>query len=67
MLGQKIPSSARGHKLDKAHTRTSGASAGLHIEGDVAPESRKARQENNPVLSKIRSSTGTLPKHLVEP
>ena len=46
------PLISQGHKLDKAHTRTSGASAGLHIEGDVAPESRKARQENNPVLSK---------------
>ena len=46
------PLISQGHKLDKAHTRTSGASAGLHIEGDVAPESRKARQENNPLLSK---------------
>lgn len=46
------PLISQGHKLDKAHTRTSGASADLHIEGDVAPESRKARQENNPLLSK---------------
>lgn len=46
------PLISQGHNLDKAHTRTSGASAGLRIEGDVAPESRKARQENNPLLSK---------------
>ena len=45
------PLISQGHNLDKAYTRTSGASASLQIKGDIAPESRKARQENNPLLS----------------